>query len=138
MTVVVTGEVYAHIARGMLVDPSPSTIWLSPAPTSGLGYVPTGLFLDLWADETRPVDPRARQVQGRLALLDTGSRLVGDATVLLGHPRMTPSGLAYDVQVLEGLVPSSAGACVLCLEWDTAPLLSAEPAHSPGSEQAAT
>lgn len=132
MAVVVTGEVYAHISRGMLcdgrsltlVDPSPSMIWLSLEPVSGLGYVPTGAFLDLWADPARLSDHRARRVRGRLALLGAAASLAGDATLVVGRPRVTASGLTYDVEVLEGMVPASSGACVLFLEWNTAPRFS--------------
>ncbi|HSO05196.1 MAG TPA: hypothetical protein VLQ92_11990 [Candidatus Limnocylindrales bacterium] len=34
---------------------------------------------------------------------------------------MTAPGLTYDTEVRQGLVPEESGACVLFLEWDTAP-----------------
>jgi hypothetical protein len=126
-SVVVSGEVYAHVARGLLfsdgcltlLDPSPSTIWMTSDPT-GLGYLPTGGFLDLWTDD-RPAEARVvRRVHGRLALLDADAQLAGHAALRLSHPRVTTEGLTYDVEVVEGLVPACSGACVLFLQWDIA------------------
>jgi hypothetical protein len=124
---VVSGDVFAHVARGMLyaeqtltlVDPSPSTLWMSSAPDPGLGYLPTGAFLDLWTAGERRTDDRVWCVQGTLALLAADAQL-GDATLLLRNPRVTPAGLSYDAEVLEGLLPRGSGACVLFLQWHTA------------------
>ena len=126
-SVVGDGAVYAQLARGVrcaedtltLVDLSPSTIWMSPAPRS-LWFLPTGAFLDRW-DEAQPADTSARRIQGTLALLDADSQLTGDARLMLSRPRMTATGLTYDVEVQTGLLPSKSGACVLFLEWDSPP-----------------
>jgi hypothetical protein len=60
-------------------------------------------------------------VRGTLTLLDPDAQLAGDAVVTLSDPRVTAPGLTYDAEVLHGLVPAESGACVLFLEWDTAP-----------------
>jgi hypothetical protein len=126
-SVVVSGEVFAHVARGLvfadgcltLLDPSPSTIWMTSDP-SGLGYLSTGAFLDRWTHD-RPAGGRAvRAVHGRLSLLDADAQLAGHAALRLSHPRVTTEGLTYDVTVVEGLVPAGSGACVLFLQWDNA------------------
>lgn len=127
-SVVDRGAVYAQVARGMrfvggaltLVDLSPSTIWMSPVPAR-LGYLSTGAFLDRWADARLEGSPGTRRVAGSLALLDADSVLAGDAGLVLSRPRVTPSGLTYDAEVTEGLVPRGSGACVLFLRWDTRP-----------------
>jgi hypothetical protein len=130
MRVLVRGEVYAQLARGLLfdgrsltlVDLAPSTIWSSAKPTGGLGYLPTGAYLDLWAQRARRLArPGSCHVRGTLSLLDPDAQLAGDAVLTLGNPRMTAPGLTYDAEVLHGLVPAESGACVLFLEWDTAP-----------------
>ncbi|WP_395695272.1 hypothetical protein [Nocardioides sp.] len=126
-SVVGSGEVYAQLARGLhfaggtltLLDVSPSTIWMSPVPRR-LGFLRTGAFLDLWADVRLPGSPGVRRVEGTLALLDADSRLAGDARLALSNPRVTTSGLTYDVEVTTGLVPAGSGACVLFMDWDTA------------------
>lgn len=130
MRVLVRGEVYAHTARGLLfdgrsltlVDLAPSTIWSSPTPSSGLGYLPTGDYLDLWAQRARRLArPGSCRVRGTLSLLNPDAQLAGDAVLTLSNPRVTVPGLTYDAEVLHGLVPAESGACVLFLEWDTAP-----------------
>ena len=135
MRVLVRGEVYAHTARGLLfdgrsltlVDLAPSTIWSSATPSSGLGYVPTGDFLDIWAQRAvRLARPDRCRVRGTLSLLDPDAQLAGDAVLTLGNPRVTVPGLTYDAEVLHGLVPAESGACVLFLEWDTAPTATAD------------
>lgn len=135
MKVPVRGEVYAHMARGLLfdgrsltlVDLAPSTIRSSATPSSGLDYVPTGDFLDLWAQRAhRLARPDLCRVRGTLSLLDPDAQLAGDAVLTLGNPRVTVPGLTYDAQVLHGLVPAQSGACVLFLEWDTAPTATAD------------
>ena len=130
MRVQLRGEVYVQMARGMLfdgrsltlVDLAPSTIWSSATPSSGLGYLPTGAYLDLWAQRVRGLaHPSSCRVRGTLTLLDPDAQLAGDAVLTLGNPRMTAPGLTYDAEVLQGLVPTESGACVMFLEWDTAP-----------------
>jgi hypothetical protein len=133
--VVVEGEVYAHVARGLafdgrfltLVDLSPSTISWSALTTSGLGYLPTGAFLDLWQHTHGPAR-EVRSVKGTLSLLDPDAQLAGHAILELSNPRMTVLGLTYDVGAVEGLVPTSSGACVLFLEWERARTPPEEPA----------
>lgn len=133
--VVVSGEVYAQVAKGLsfshgaltLLDPSPSTIWMTSGHT-GLGYVPTGAYLDLWVDDPPRAGLASRRVRGRLALLDVDAQWRGDASLELSNPRVTAAGLTYDASVLEGLVPGGSGACVLFLQWDT---LSDPPGNGP-------
>lgn len=128
MQVLVGGEVYAHVARGLLfagraltlVDLAPSTIWASSTPTSALGYLPTGAFLDLWAQRAQHLaHPGSCRVRGTLSLLDPDAHLAGDAVLTLANPRVTEAGLTYDADILTGLVPEHSGACVLFLDWDT-------------------
>jgi hypothetical protein len=130
MRVQVRGEVYAQTARGLLfdgrsltlVDLAPSTIWSSATSPSGLGYLPTGAYLDLWVQRARRLArPGSSRVRGTLSLLDPDAQLAGDAVLTLDNPRVTAPGLTYDAEVLHGLVPAESGACVLFLEWDTAP-----------------
>jgi hypothetical protein len=115
---------YVHVARGLLfdgvtltlVDLSPSTIWVSSTPDSGVGYLPTGDFLDLW--EPGPdTTPAPRRVKATLGLLDPDALTSGNAALMLSKPRVTAAGLAYAAQIVQGLVPARSGACGLFLEW---------------------
>jgi hypothetical protein len=117
---------YVHVAHGLLfdgatltlLDLSPSTIWMSSTPNPRVGYVPTGDFLDLWEQRTDAA-PSSRRFRATLGLLDRDAEGSGNATLLLSHPRVSGAGLAYDAQVVEGLVPTRSGACVVFLEWST-------------------
>lgn len=139
VTVIVRGEVYAHVARSLmfdgrsmtLVDLAPSTIWAPPAPTSGLGYLPTGDFLDMWAERSAAMGSGSRRVTGVLSLLDPDARLAGQSVLALSNPHVTAQGLTYDAEVVEGLVPAESGACVLFLRWETAPTLDDGTAPAP-------
>lgn len=130
MTVTVEGDVFAHVARSLifdgrsltLVDLAPSTLWTTPAPTSGFGYLPTGAFLDLWAERATTLGPAPPRVRGVLELLDPDARLAGHSVLALSNLRVSAQGLTYDAAVVEGLVPEASGACVLFVTWETAPM----------------
>ncbi|HQR25493.1 MAG TPA: hypothetical protein PLP61_00500 [Nocardioides sp.] len=117
-------EAYVHVARSLtfdgrsltLVDLSPSTIWVSPSPAAGLGYLPTGAFLDVWDHLVPDQAPGARSVTGTLSLLDPDAQPAGNAILTLSNPRITAQGLTYDAEITQGLVPPRSGACVLILE----------------------
>jgi len=94
-----------------LMDLAPATFFVGAQPVTSLGHLPTGLFLDHWYDET---DGSATQaVPAVLSLLDPDQALDDNARLLLSLPRIREAGLEYQVQVLEGEVPPTAGACVL-------------------------
>ncbi len=61
---------------------------------------------------------RAAALRGSLSLLDPDASVVGRAVLELSSPRMSASGLTYDAQVVDGIVPGASGACVLFLEWE--------------------
>lgn len=135
MPVLARGDVFVHIAphlrfdgaRLTLVDVAPSTIWLSQGDPRQLTYLPTGAYLDRWAELEQGRGPEGGRVRGTLSLLDADARIPGRAVLELSGPRMRASGLAYDVRVVEGIVPTHSGACVLFLEWDEPPGAAAEP-----------
>jgi hypothetical protein len=130
VTVIVEGEVYAHVARSLifdgrsltLVDVAPSTLWSSPGPTPGLGYLPTGAFLDVWAERATTPGPAPPRMRGVLSLLNPDAPLAGRSVLVLSNLRVSAQGLTYDAEVVEGLVPAESGACVLFLTWETAPM----------------
>lgn len=142
MAAVLSAEVFAHVAPRMrfdgqtltLVDLAPSTIVMTrslepPGDPPELSYLPTGVFLDRWAERARDVLPHRCRMRGTLRLLDPDAQVAGRAVVLLRTPRLAVDGLAYDIDVLEGIVPARSGACVLFLEWDGAPVAGTPPPH---------
>lgn len=94
-----------------LLDLAPATVCQSPPPASGLGYLPTGLFLDRWYENGS--GPGTRAVPAVLSLLDPDSSQVHDAQLSLALPRIRGTGLEYQVRVVVGTLPVAAGACVL-------------------------
>jgi hypothetical protein len=150
MTAVVNVEVFAHIAPRMrfdgrtltLVDISPSTIWM-PGPSRAsehaaeLDYLPTGAFMDRWTDRAREVGPACCRMRGTLSLLDPDAQIAGRAVVELRAPRLTADGLAYDIEILQGIVPGSSGACVLFLQWSD-PRRPGDPSLPPPPRRPAT
>jgi hypothetical protein len=142
MTAVLDVEVFAHIAPRMrfdgqtltLVDLAPSTLVMTrplepPGDAPQLSYLPTGAFLDRWAEQARNAVAPGCRMRGTLSLLDPDAQVAGRAVVELRSPRLVVDGLAYDVEVLEGIVPASSGACVLFLEWGQAPVADTPPPH---------
>jgi hypothetical protein len=110
---------YVQLARGLhydqgalrLEDLAPSTIWVRRGGTTTVGQVSTGAFLDLWWDS--PDGPSAHAPRARLTLLDPDAHLLGDPNLRLSGPRITGSGITYDVESVSGVIPSGSGACVL-------------------------
>jgi hypothetical protein len=94
-----------------LIDLAPATFFVGEQPVTSLGHVSTGLFLDQWYAESG--GPGTGAVPAVLALLDAERTPDGNARVLLSLPRIRDAGLEYQVRVVEGHIPPTAGACVL-------------------------
>jgi hypothetical protein len=150
MTALANVEVFAHIAPRMrfdgrtltLVDISPSTIWMSRSrlpegDAPALDYLPTGAFLDRWTDRAREAGPAGCRMRGTLSLLDPDAQIAGRAVVELRAPRLTADGLAYDIEIHQGIVPGSSGACVLFLEWSD-PRRPGDPSQPPPLRRSGT
>jgi hypothetical protein len=128
MTALDSGEVLVQVARGLrfdgraltLVDLAPSTIMVTMAPTPEVSHVCTGTVLDLWADAETASRTGSWRVRGTLALLDAEAQVGGAVAFVASNPRVTTAGLAYDAEVVLGVVPSESGACVLYLDWGAA------------------
>ena len=99
--------------RLTLRDLSPTTIWLLDGPTRRIGHMSTGTLLDLWWD------PRSGLAGSSLPALlgraDPEAQHVPDPILLLGSPRISGSGIQYDVELISGTLPTHSGACVLFL-----------------------
>lgn len=96
-----------------LEDLEPTTVWLAHDLADRVGHMATGTFLDVWWHPQSGLASSAlRAVLGRA---DPDAQLLGDAVLRLRAPRISGSGLQYDVEVLNGALAGRAGACVLFL-----------------------
>ncbi|GAA3810682.1 hypothetical protein [Cellulomonas soli] len=121
------GVAYVQLARGLryargalrLEQLAPATIWVLDEPTTTVGQISTGAFLDLWWQPHEGVG--APSSVARLRLLGADTHLLGDPLLRVRSPRITGSGLTYDVEVLAGVVPGRAGGCVLFINPPVGP-----------------
>jgi hypothetical protein len=96
-----------------LEDLEPTTIWLAHDQGDRVGHMATGTFLDLWwHPESGLASGALRAVLGRA---DPDVQLLGDPVLRVRAPRISGSGLQYDVEVLNGALARRSGACVLFL-----------------------
>ncbi len=119
---------YLQQARGLaftgscleLLDLDPVTVCVLPAPAGALGHMTTGAFLDLWWAVAERVAAGATR-RAVVALVAPGSLGAYDALVLVGRPRIHGSGLRYDAELVEGVLPASSGSCLLVVHPAAAP-----------------
>jgi hypothetical protein len=132
-----TGAMYVQVAGGVvfsgsslaLVDLAPATVCVTSRPEVGVGYVPTGLFLDRWYAYVNGTGMRS--VAAVLSVLDPDAAGSGDARLMLSMPRIRGTGLEYQASVVEGRVPVALGASVLFIGPRTPPTTPHESVRSP-------
>jgi hypothetical protein len=96
-----------------LEDLEPTTVWMADGQRERVGHMATGTFLDLWwCPESGLAASALRAALGRA---DPDAQLLGDPLLRLRAPRISGSGLRYDVEVLNGSWAGRAAACVLFL-----------------------
>ena len=132
-----TAATFIQVARAAVLDRNwltledlePTTVWLTHGDEERVGHMATGTFLELWwHPESTLSSSGLRAVLGRA---DPDAQLLGDPVLRLRAPRISGSGLRYDVEVLSGAMARRAGACVLFLgpgDVDT----TATPGATPG------
>ena len=86
---------------------TPSTLYFSDRPQRVVGHMATADFVELWGegDNSFEADPP----NAVLAYLEPGGDVPTDAVVVIKEPRLDGGRLSYDIDVLEGAVPSQAG-----------------------------
>ena len=118
---------FVQVARGVaftgstlgLLDLAPVTVFVGPPASGSLGHVTTGAFLDLWW-AAADVPGRESERRGVVSLVDPETMPRYDALVRLSRPRIHGSGLRYDAELVEGVLPPSSGSCVLFIHPATA------------------
>jgi hypothetical protein len=125
MFVQVAGRVVFDGRSLTLLDLAPATVFVGGRPDDSFGYLPTGLFLDRWYEDGSGT--RTRGVGAVLSFLDPDMAKSCDAHLALSLPRIRGTGMEYQARVLDGEVPSTAGACVLFISPTGTPTT---PAHA--------
>lgn len=109
----VAGSAIADLHRLSLRDLSPTTIWLLRGSPASMGHMSTGTFLDLWWNPDSGL--AGSRLPAVLGQADPEVQRRPDPNVLLGAPRISGSGLQYDIELLSGSLPGHTGACILFL-----------------------
>jgi hypothetical protein len=97
---------------------APTTLLFSDRPQRVTGHVPTEEFLDSWGegDDSFAADPPN-------AVLSTFSEVeVNDVVVVLQDPALDGDRFSYQVEILDGEMPSSGGASSLFIDVIGRPL----------------
>lgn len=115
-------EMFVQVAKGStsqggsltLTGVSPSTLYFSDRPERVVGHMTTQRFVDDWAvgDNSFASDPP----NAVLSFVDTGEDIPEDCVVVLRDPESLEESIRYSIEVLEGTVPASTGACTLFID----------------------
>lgn len=94
---------------------SNSTIFFADRPVRLAGQYETRAFLELW--DEGPDSFAKNPPNATLAVLEAGKPGLQDVVVTLRKPRMKGGDLIYDVKVIEGTLPRTAGTAALFIDW---------------------
>ena len=111
--------------RLTLLDLSPTTLWLHGAGPERVGYMATGTFLDLWWGPESGL--ATAFLEAELGPADPEVATSVPVAFGVGAPRISGSGLQYDVEVLTGVLPQHCGACVLFIGPGSHPMTTGAP-----------
>jgi hypothetical protein len=115
-------EMFVQVARGScsdeheltLIGLSPSTLYFSDRPEGVVGQMTSGQFVNLWTEGDNSFAPDPPNAV--LSFVDPGGDLPQDCVAVLSHPRLEETSICYSIEVLEGSVPTSSGACTLFID----------------------
>jgi hypothetical protein len=93
---------------------SPSTIYFADRPQREVGHMSTQLFVDLWGagDNSFADDPP----NAVLSFAAPEDRPPEEVVVTLNDPDLQGDTLSYQVDVLDGTLPTSTGPCALFID----------------------
>jgi hypothetical protein len=101
-------------ANGLtLADLAPSTIWVLHGTPERVGHLATGTFLDLWWEPESGLSSAG--LRAALGAADPDAQLLGAPVLRVASPRISGSGIRYEIEVLAGVLARDIGACVLFL-----------------------
>ena len=115
-------EMFVQVAKGAtvaddamtLVGASPSTLYFSDRPERVVGHMTAKQFVEEWNEGTDSFasDPP----NAVLSFVELGADTPSDVVVVLRDPSIGDDSITYAVEVLDGELPRSAGACTLFID----------------------
>jgi hypothetical protein len=97
-----------------------ATIYFATHPQREAGHIPSWRFLELW-DASRESFSSAPPI-GVISFVDDAEDAPPDVAVTLHDPRYADDEMSYRVELQQGDLPSSAGACSLFVDALHSPL----------------
>jgi hypothetical protein len=93
---------------------SPSTIYFADRPQREVGHMSSQRFVDLWGEgeNSFELDPP----NAVLSFAEPGDRTPEEVVVTIRNPRLAGDSLTYQVDVLDGTLPTSTGPCALFID----------------------
>jgi hypothetical protein len=92
----------------------PATLFFADRPDRVVGHLSTQKFVSEWGDgENSFAEDPPNAV---ITFLESGDATPEDATVVLRDPQLAGDTLTYNVEILEGMLPTSAGSCSLFID----------------------
>lgn len=91
-----------------------ATLFFADRPDRVVGHVSTQKFVNEWGngENSFAQDPP----NAVITFLESDDTTPEDATVVLRNPQLAGDALTYSIEVLEGTLPTSAGACSLFID----------------------
>jgi hypothetical protein len=93
---------------------SPSTIYFADRPRREVGHMTTQRFVELWDDGDNSFE--ADPPNAVLSFAEPGDRTPEEVVVTIRNPSLEGDSLTYQVDLLDGELPSSTGPCALFID----------------------
>jgi hypothetical protein len=97
-----------------LTGVTPSTLYFSDRPQRIVGHMATSEFVELWGEGANSFEEDPPNAV--LAFLQPGDDAPEDAVVVIREPRLQDGELSYDIEALEGTVPTQTGPITLFID----------------------
>jgi len=93
---------------------TPATLYFSDRPHREVGHISNEDFLSMWdkGENSFASDPP----NAVLAFLKQGEGDPDDAVVVITDPQLGDGSISYAIELLEGQLPASTGACTLFID----------------------
>ena len=93
---------------------TPATLYFSDRPHREVGHIKTEDFVGIWdkGENSFAADPP----NAVLAFLESGDGEPEDAVVVITDPQLGDGSISYAIELLEGQLPASTGACTLFID----------------------